>query len=56
MSGKNVTITVVIRQVSDLEASRDYIARIRAGVHESGVRGMIIYVDNPHEPNTGPWD
>lgn len=56
MSGKNVTITVVAQQVGDLEASREYIARIRAGLHESGVRDLIVYVDNPHEPNNGPWD
>lgn len=56
MSGKNVTITVVVRQVSDLEASQEYVARIRAALRESGVRGLIVYVENPHEPNTGPWD
>lgn len=55
MSGRNVTITVVIEQVGDLDFSRECIARVRAGLHESGVR-CKTYVDNPLEPNTGPWD
>lgn len=55
VSGKNVTITVVVQQVSDLEASREHIARIRAALDKSGVRDLTVYVNDPHEPNTGPW-
>lgn len=54
MSGRNVTITVVIGEVTDLDFSRECIARIRAGLHESGV-DCTTYVDNPLEPNHGPW-
>lgn len=55
MSGQNVTITVVIEQVNDLDYSRELIARIHAGLHESGV-DFKTYVNNPLEPNHGPWD
>lgn len=55
MSGRNVSITFVV-QAYDLEESREIVARARAAWHESGNKEAEVYVNDPFEPNTGPWD